>query len=406
MAMLQEQVPRIIPAEELTLPADSGWRRLPWIGLGVGLLGIVLSVALGRSQPEQFYYSWLVSFLFFLSLGLGGLFFVLVHFVTKSGWGIVLRRLAENVLATLPLLLLLFLPVYFGLESLFHWTDAEAVAHDHLLQAKQGFLNSGFFLVRAAIYFVCWVGLGLWYLRASLRQDRTGDEGITRRLTAASGPAIIVFALTLTFAAFDWAMSLDPHWYSTIFGVYFFSGSLVAIFAFLTLVAAGLRRSGTLEGVISTEHFHDLGKLLFAFTVFWTYIAFSQFFLIWYGNIPEETLWYLHRLEGGWKPVTIALAVGHFPVPFLFLMSRHVKRRTGLLVSAALWMLLMHLLDIHWLVMPTLHQHDVHPSLLDLTTVLAVGGLFVAVVGWMMGRHALVPLRDPRLVESVSFENF
>ena len=403
--MSHDHGPRVIEAERLSLPADSGWRRLPWIGLVLGILGIAASWMLGRDDPEQFYFSWLVAFLFFLSLSLGALFFVLIHYVTKSGWGVVVRRLAENIAGALPVMLVLFVPVYRGMKTLYLWADADKVAGDTLLEGKALFLDEGFFTARALFYFAVWIGLALWFRSRSLRQDRTGDEAISRQLTTLSGPAIVLFAMTITFAAFDWAMSLDPHWYSTIFGVYYFAGSLVGIFALLSLLAAGLSRAGVLEGVITVEHFHDLGKLLFAFTVFWTYIAFSQFFLIWYGNLPEETVWYLHRMDGGWMNVSILLAVGHFAIPFFFLMPRTIKRKKPLLVLGALWMLAMHLLDIYWLVMPTLH-HEVHFSLLDLTTLLAVGGLFLAVVGLGLVRHPLVPLRDPRLVELLSFENF
>jgi hypothetical protein len=388
------------------VPAGSGWARLPWIGLGLGAVGILISVLRYGAAPEQFYFSWLVAFLYFLSLGLGGLFFVLVLFVTKAGWGVVVRRLAENTMATIPLFALLFVPIYLGLHELYHWSHAEALEHDALIRGKSPFLNPGFFAARALFYFACWTVLALWYRAGSLRQDRTGDHVISRRLTTASGPGIVVFALTVTFAAFDWAMSLDPHWYSTIYGVYYFAGCLVGIFAFMIIVTAGMNRVGLLRGVVSVEHFHDLGKLLFAFTVFWAYIGFSQFFLIWYGNIPEETGWFLHRLEGSWKTLTLLLAIGHFAVPFLFLMPRTIKRKTGLLISGALWMLLMHLIDIYWLVMPTLHPEGVRLTLMDLTTFLAVGGLFLAAFGWALRRHAVVPLRDPRLVESLSFQNF
>jgi hypothetical protein len=388
------------------IPDGSLWKRMPLICGAVGVLGVGVSFLLRSADPGKFYFSWLAAFLFWLSVALGGLFFVLVLYATKAGWGVVVRRLSESTLAALPVLLLLFVPVLLGLHDLFHWSDVEAVAHDHLLAQKEPFLNPRFFTIRAVLYFAVWSLIGLWYLRGSLRQDVTGDPAIVRRRIFFSGPAIIVFAVTLTLAAFDWAMSLDPHWSSTIFGVYYFSGCLVGFFAFIVLLAALLHRAGYLEGVMTVEHFHDLGKLLFAFTVFWAYIAFSQFFLIWYGNIPEETLWYLHRLEGSWRTITVLLAVGHFGVPFLFLMSRNVKRRTGLLVLGALWMLLMHLIDVYWLVMPTLYEHGPRPGLLTLTTWLGIGGLFLAAVTWVLGRHALVPVRDPRLIESLSFQNF
>jgi hypothetical protein len=400
-----EDVLTIRPGE-LVIPEDSALTRVPWIGLVVGALGLIASALLYGGNPQQFYYSWLVSFLFFISLALGGMFFVLLHFVTKSGWGIVVRRLAENAIATMPLFVLLFIPIALGIHELFHWSHADVVAGDPLLQGKAPYLNQGFFLVRAAVYLLLWTLIAVWYRGNSVKQDRTGEESISRRLSAASGPGIIVFALTISYAAIDWAMSLDPHWYSTIFGVYYFSGCLVGIFALMVLMAAALERSGVLRDVINVEHFHDLGKLLFAFTVFWAYIAFSQFFLIWYGNIPEETLWYLHRAEGGWKSLSVLLALGHFVVPFFFLMPRAIKRKRILLVLGALWMLTMHWIDIYWLIMPNLHQHEVHFSLLDLTTLLGIGGLFVAMLGWLMRRQAVVPVRDPRLVESIGLQGY
>jgi len=262
-----------------------------------------------------------------------------------------------------------------------------------------------FFTVRAALYFASWIGLAFWYSRRSSDQDRTGDIPTTLRLIRTSGPALFVFAFTVSFAGIDWVMSLDPHWYSTMFGVYFFSGALVAIFATLSLVSVGLSRTGLLRGALTVEHLHDLGKLLFAFTVFWAYIGFSQYFLIWYGNIPEETAFFLHRAEGSWRAVTAFLAWGHFAVPFFFLMSRSVKRRQGLLVAGSVWLLAMHYVDVYWLVMPVHHPQGLTPRLLDVSTFVGVGGLVVAVVGRALTRHALVPVRDPRLAESLGFEN-
>jgi hypothetical protein len=213
--------------------------------------------------------------------------------------------------------------------------------------------------------------------------------------------------LTVTFAAFDWVMSLDPHWYSTIFGVYFFAGSVVGGFAALALLTLALTRSGYLRQAVTAEHFHDLGKLLFAFMVFWSYIAFSQFFLIWYANIPEETAWFLHRLDGGWRPMTLLLAIGHFGVPFFFLMPRTIKRRPLLLFAGAVWMLLVHLLDLHWLVMPALAGKESGGILLlEVTALAGVGGVVVAALGWLLAGAPLLPLRDPRLSESLAFENF
>jgi hypothetical protein len=200
-------------------------------------------------------------------------------------------------------------------------------------------------------------------------------------------------------------MSLSPHWYSTIFGVYFFSGSFVGFIALLSVVVVAMRRAGLLDTVISVEHMHDIGKLLFAFTAFWAYIAFSQFFLIWYANLPEETIWYRARLEGSWKMISVFLMAGHFGVPFFYLMGRAVKRRGSTLALGGAWVLAMHYVDIYWQVMPTLHPGGVRPSALDVAAFLAVGGSFVAAASWLLRRQALVPLRDPRLAESLAFEN-
>jgi len=397
--------PRIIDASQMNLPAGSLWRRLPLIGAVAAVIGIATSLVLRGNDEKQFFYSWLVAFLYFMSVGLGALFFVLIQYATKSGWGIVVRRLAENTAAALTVMVLAFIPVCLGLTRLYSWTDA---AHlDAILQGKTWWLNSSRFLVFGLIYFGVWAFLAWWFRSGSVKQDETGDTDLTRRRVKWAGPGIILFALTTTLASFDWAMSLEPHWYSTIFGVYYFSGSLVGVFAFLSLVVIGLRRAGCLEGFVTTEHLHDLGKLLYAFIVFWAYIGFSQFFLIWYANIPEETEWYLERLAHGWKPVTVFLAVFHFALPFFLLMSRHVKRKSLTLGLASAWMLVMHFIDLHWLVMPSFEEKGGFGfAVLDVTTMLGVGGLFLAAFGFFLTRAKLVPAKDPRLIESITFENF
>jgi hypothetical protein len=394
----------LLTAEEATIPAGHGWNRLWPIALGVALLGAVGLALVGRAHPGQAYSSWLVAFVFFLSVALGCLFFVLTQFASQAGWSVAVRRVAEDAAATLPLFALLFVPVLLGLHDLYHWTDAAAVAADPLLRGKQPYLNSGFFIVRAAAYFVVWSALSLYILRASRTQDRTGDQAITRRLQQVSGPGIALFAITITFASVDWLMALTPHWYSTIFGVYFFSGSLVGAFAFLAIAAAAMRRAGLLRGV-GESHFHDVGKLLFSMTCFWSYIAFSQYFLIWYANIPEEVVWYSVRMEGSWKTASQVLAVGHFGLPFLFLLPDRIKRSPATLVLGACWMLVMHYLDLFWIVMPAHHPEGFAPGLTDVAAFLAVGGAFLAAFGWILRRGALVPVRDPRLPESLTYDS-
>ncbi len=391
--------------EQASIPAGHAWHRLPVIGGAAALLGVAGCAIFGFGNPKQFFFSWLVSFLFFLSLALGALFFVLIQYASQGGWGTVLRRIGETTFATLPAMAALFLPLVFGLHSLYEWTHHEAVEHDALLQWKAPFLNVPFFLVRAAVYFACWSVIAVFYYRASRGQDASGDPAVTARMRRLAGPAIMVVAVTQTFASIDWVMSLTPHWYSTMFGVYFFAGSFVGFIALLSIAAAAMRRAGLLDTVVTPEHLHDVGKLLFAFTAFWAYIAFSQFFLVWYANLPEETIWFKARLEGSWKTVSILLIVGHFVAPFFYLMGRAVKRRGWTLAAGGAWLLAMHFVDLYWQVMPTLHPEGVRLTILDAAAFLAVGGCFVAAVGWLMRRQALVPLRDPRLAESLAFEN-
>lgn len=390
---------------QVSIPPGHSWNRLPVIAGAVALIGAVLCAVLGPGNPKQFYFSWLVSFLFFLSLALGALAFVLFQYATQGGWGVVLRRIGETTFATLPAMAVLFLPVLLGLHELYEWSHAEAVEHDALLRWKSPFLNVPFFLIRAVVYFGIWSFVAVLYYRGSTGQDATGDPGVSARLRRLAGPAIILLALTLTLASVDWVMSLQPHWYSTMFGVYFFAGCFVGFIALLSVVVSGMRSAGLVDTLISAEHMQDVGKFLFAFTAFWAYISFSQYFLIWYANLPEETIFYKARMEGSWMTVSTFLLVGHFVAPFLYLMGRAVKRRGSTLAIGGAWLLLMHFVDLYWQVMPTLHPAGFSPSLLDVAALMTVGGCFVAVASWLLRRQALVPIGDPRLAESLAFEN-
>ena len=403
--MIHERDREALRPEEATIPPGHSWNRIPVMAGSVALLGVVVCAILGLANPKQFFFSWLVSFLFFLSLALGALFFVLIQYASQGGWGIVLRRIGETTFATLPVMAALFLPVLLGLRDLYSWSVPGAAEHDALLRWKAPYLNVPFFVIRAALYFGSWSFIALLYYRGSRGQDVTGDPRVSARLRRLAGPGIIVLALTLTFASIDWIMSLTPHWYSTMFGVYFFSGSFVGFIALLSVVSVGMRRAGLLDTVISAEHLHDVGKFLFAFTAFWAYIAFSQFFLMWYGNLPEETTWYRTRIEGSWLPVSLLLMAGHFVAPFFYLMGRTVKRNGSTLAIGGAWLLAMHFVDLYWQVMPTLHPDGLRPAVLDVAAFAAIGGCFVAAAGWLMRREALVPLRDPRLAESIAFEN-
>jgi len=388
----------------MRVPPEHGLARLPLVGLGLFVVGAGLCAAFGSAHAGRLYAAWLVAFCFCLTIALGCLFFVLIHSAMAGSWGVVVRRVAENAAATLPLFALLFLPVALGLHSLYHWSHADAVAHDALLGHKRPYLNEPFFLARAALYFLVWSAIALWYRRQSRRQDEAPDPAAAASLRRYSGALLIPLAITTTFAAFDWLMSLAPHWYSTIFGVYVFAGGLVGGFAFVALSAVVLQRAGLLPQ-LSSEHLHDLGKLMFAFTVFWAYIAFSQFFLIWYANIPEETIWYRVRLAGGFRLITTVLALGHFVLPFFFLMSRATKRNPVTLVAAAVWLLAMHFVDVYWLVVPSIEGLGARPGIVDIAALVAVGGAFLAAYGWLLVKSPLVPAGDPQLQESLAFEN-
>lgn len=381
-----------------------GSSALPLIAGALGAVLLAVSFLLGKGQPEQLFHSYLLNWVYFAMLSLGGLFFVLLQHLTRAGWSVVVRRLAEAVGATLPVIAILFVPLAFGVRAIYPWAS-EAAMHDPVVAHKSGWLAPGPFVIRAAIYLVLWSLLGWWFWRQSERQDRMGALQITRRMQSVSAPAMLVFAITLTLASFDWIMSLSPRWYSTVFGGYLFGGLAMSSFALLIVLALLLQKRGTLGGVVTMEHFHDLGKLMFAFVVFWIYIAFAQFMLQWYANMPEETNWFAARLNAQWLPLTRALVIGHFVIPFFFLLLRDVKRVRWGLWASALWLLLMEWLDIYWLIMPSLYHEGPRIHLLDVLFFLALGLLFAGALAWTLRRRALVPVNDPRLVESLAFEN-
>jgi len=380
----------------------------------IGLAGAIVVVGLGLaafgyfSDHERFAFSYLTGFAWVTTIGLGGLFFVILQHLTKAGWSVAARRHMEWVSMVLPVCALLFLPVIFFSHTLYHHWMGEQALSDALLQKKAAWLNPNFFYGRAGFYFLAWTFLVWYFAKNSLEQDRTGEARLTARMQIASAPATPVFALTLTFAGFDWLMSLDPHWYSTIYGVYVFAGSVTSSLSVLALVTIALQRSGLLQKVSTVEHQHDIGKLLFGFTIFWAYIAFSQFILIWYANIPEETIFYIDRWEGNWRMISLLLLVGHFILPFLYLLPRTVKRNPIALGAGAVLMLFMHYVDLYWLVMPT---GDPHASLAPATLLVDLGGLvlpigvLLLVIALRAAKGPLFPIKDPRLAETYKAEN-
>lgn len=389
-------------AEQFKLPESLKPGKIALIFGGAGLL---LSAVGFFVDAKQFYHSYLAAFVFWTTIALGGLFFTMLHHLTGATWSVVLRRFSEAIMVILPVLAILFLPIIPGMHDLYHWTHEEAVAADHILQQKEPYLNIPFFLIRAVFYFGVWFLLARTLKKYSTQQDNAPEPSLTDKMRRFSAPGMLLFAVTLTYAAFDWLMSLNPHWYSTIFGVYIFSGSLLSVLAFILLAALYLRGKDVLQSVITLEHYHDLGKLLFGFTVFWAYIAFSQYMLIWYGNIPEETEFFLQRWEGSWKYVSMVIVFFHFALPFLILVTRAAKRNLALMKVMGFWFLIIHYVDIHWIVMPTLHTEGFSLSWIDFTTLIGIGGLFVWYFWKQFAQQATVPINDPKLQSSIQFTN-
>lgn len=371
----------------------------------LGFGGAAVLLATGRGGVDRFLQGYLVGWTFFFSLSVGALFFVLLQHVTRAGWSVVVRRLAEGMAALFPVLAILVVPILVGLPRLYEWARPGGLGHAGGPAGKAAYLSPTFFTIRVIAYLAILAALGLYYLKTSLRQDGTGDPALTLRMERAAAPCMVVFALVVNFAAFDLLMSLDPHWYSTIFGVYLFSSSVVGFFAVLPHIVHWLQHHRELLHTVTREHFHDMGKLLFAFVVFWAYIAFSQYLLIWYGNLPEETGWFLKRQTGGWGWVSLLLVVGHFVIPFLVLISRDAKRQPHVLLLASAWVAVMHWVDIYWLVMPEMNGGALRPSAMDVLVTVGIAGLYVAAWVLRMRKHSLVPERDPRLAESLAFEN-
>ncbi len=374
----------------------------------LAVIGIGGSLILARATEhgmDHLVETYLVSFAFFLSISLGGLFFVLLEHCTRAGWSVVARRVAEAVAANVWVMAVLAIPIVLGMDHLYHWTDAAAVAHDPLLEGKVAFLNPTFWLIRLVIYFVIWGAMASFLYRTSLAQDASGDPGLTLRMERVSAPGMVLFALSLNFAAFDLLMSLDPHWFSTIFGVYYFAASVVAFFAVMPKILYFLQMRGILKNAVTVEHYHDFGKLLFAFVVFWAYIAFSQYMLIWYANVPEETEWFLKRQTGEWTTVSMLLIFGHFVLPFLLLVSRFIKRRPPLLVVTGGFVAAMCWVDMYWLVIPEFSPGVARFGWLDILCFLGMNGVWSAALVWRLGRHSAIAEKDPRLEESLAFES-
>lgn len=370
----------------------------------IGTVGLLITGVGYFTDREQFFHSYLLAFTFWTVLGLGGLFFTLLHFLTGSVWSVIIRRIPQAVMSTLPWMVLFFLPILFGMKELYHWSDQEIMAHDALLAQKSGYLNTPFFIIRTLFFFAGWYLLARHVNRKAWAQDGGLVTNLYDVLRPAAAGGMFFFAFSISFASFDWLMSLDAHWYSTIFGVYIFSGGYLSIIAFIILFALFLRKNKILTKEITVEHYHDLGKLLFAFTVFWAYIAGSQYFLIWYANVPEETVWFLYRWQGSWKFASLFLILGHFIIPFLILLFRASKRNLKLLGILAGLILIMEMVDLYWVIMPNLH-HEVHVSWMDITSLIGIGGFFLAILWKSFTSRAVIPVKARNLQASINFIN-
>jgi hypothetical protein len=383
-----------------TLPVPAGVSRLEKLGLRVGL---VFLVALGAGfliDQEQFFRSWLLGWLFWLGIAVGSLGLAMLNQLTGGLWGQVPRRFHEAAARTIPFMAVLFLPVLVGLTSLYVWARPEVVAADEVLQTKTGYLNVGFFLVRAVVYFAVWSGLALAVSRLSELQDETPDPDRGARLRGLSGVGLVALAGTTTFASIDWGMSLAPHWYSTMYGVLYIIGWTLSALSFTIIVMALLAAEPPLDRALRPVTVHDLGKLLLAFTMLWAYVNFSQFLIIWSGNTTEETPFYVQRLHGGWNVIAVALVLFHFALPFALLLSRGLKRDARKLALVAGLMLFMQLVDLFWLLGPDLasHGHGVvpfHLHWMDVAAALGLGGLWVSLFARQTRSRPILPLGEP-----------
>jgi len=380
---------------DLALQPDHILYRAQRALLGAGVLGLAVAGAGGLVDSVQFFRSYLVAYLFFAGIALGSLGLVSLNHVTGGLWGVVIRRICESAMRTLPLLLVLFLPLLLGLGELYEWARPEAVAHDALLQRKQAYLNTPFFVVRVGIYFAVWLTVSHYLVRWSRQQDVGDDVG--RRLQFLGRGALLLYSLTMTFAAVDWAMSLEPHWYSTIYGILIIGGQVLSAFVFVIPVLILVVDREPFTRLVTVEQFHDLGKFMLAFVMLYAYFAFSQYLIIWSGNLPEETPWYLARLAGGWQYVAVAVVLLQFVLPFAILLSRGLKRNARRLAAVALVVLAARLLDLFWLLTPAFSPGRIAIHWMDVAAVCGVGGLWLSFFLWRLRDQPLLPLNDPEL---------
>src|SRR5438477_10014951 len=394
-----------------TVPTPEGeyfeGSRFAWRSFVLGIVSVValvLCVVGALVSPHQFSYSWLFAFAFFCTLCAGCFFWTIVHHATDAEWSVVVRRQLENIGALLAVLALLYVPNLLLRHHLYAWMDIPPGVEE-ALDTKRAYLNWGFFFIRAVVFLGFFLLAGLTLRRLSVRQDSDGNPMFTIGMRKVSFISLPMFALCLTFGAFDWLMSLNYRWFSTMFGVYIFAGAAGASMSLLVLVITALRQAGYLKEIVTVEHYHIMGKWMLAFCVFWAYIGFGQYMLIWYANMPEETQYFLTRNTESWWAMSMILVIGRFFGPFAILLMQSIKKHPRQLCYVAGWILFMQLLDIYLVVLPALHGTGVHVSVWDFAALIAIGATLAFVYLRIVGKTSLFPMRDPRLVESLKLVN-
>jgi hypothetical protein len=400
---LDSPVRRPFEAADWAAPDDlAGLQRKALLAGAIGTVASLLGLFL---NAPVFFRAYLVAWLFCLGIAVGCLAISMLHHMSRGAWGLMVRRPLEAAARTIPLVALLSIPVLLGMKQIYVWARPEVVAHDLVLQQKQWYLNVPFFIIRLIVCFLVWGGFAFVLDRMSRRQDEAPDPGLARRMQLVAAPGLALYCLTATFAAVDWLMSLQPHWFSTIYGIYFIGGHGLTALAFIILVAQYLSRRRPMERVLGPQHFHDYGKLFLAFVMLWAYFSFSQFLIIWAGNLPEEIVWYVRRIENGWGWLALAIVLFHFAMPFFLLLSRSLKRVPKRLGALALVMLLMRWIDLYWQAEPAFHPdnrfyfHWLFPA-----TLLAVGGIWLYAFCAELKKRPLLPVNDPFLAEAVGHE--
>ena len=360
------------------------------------IVGFVLS------GQERFFQAYLVAYTFVFGIVLGSMAWLMVLHLTGGAWGLVIRRPLEAAVRTMPIMTVLYLPIALGIHDLYHWSHADAVATDPILQFKEPYLNQTFFLVRQVVFFAIWNVIG-WRLTSwSSEQDRSGDAGLVKRFSILSGAGLVIYSLTVTFAMIDWTMSVNPHWFSTMWGPLYMVGQGLSALAFAVAVLIMLSQSAPLDRIVTSHHLHDLGKFLFAFLMLHAYLSFSQFLIIWSANVVEEIPHYLIRWDGGYQYVSIFMIVGHFAVPYALLLSRDLKRSFQRLRVIAMWILFARMVEYYWHVAPEFHQDGLSLGLLDFATPIAVGGVFLALFASNLRKFSLLPVNDPGLPKALA----